>query len=273
MADMQCPITIALDFDVALRAERRERLMPKLDDIDRDRRKVLAAGALIMGATLWPASLRAQSNSGSKMPIGTIGAGHIGGTIGGLWVKNGHKVLFSSRHPEELKDFVANLGPLAQAGTVDQATAFGDAVLISVPYGALPQIGRDYAAALKGKIVLDTCNAVAARDGTVADEVEANGVGVTSQKYLPGTRLVRAFNTMSYRTFAREANRPDPKLAVPIAGDDPEAVQVAAGLVRDAGFDPVIVGKLVDAKLFQRGGPGYGQPVSAAELKQKLSLQ
>jgi 8-hydroxy-5-deazaflavin:NADPH oxidoreductase len=84
--------------------------------------------------------------------------------------------------------------------------------------------------------------------------------------------LVRAFNTLNYRTFASEANRPAPKLAVPIAGDDPEAVEVAAGLVRDAGFDPVVVGKLADAKRFQRGTPGYGQNVTAAELKQKLSL-
>jgi len=85
-------------------------------------------------------------------------------------------------------------------------------------------------------------------------------------------RIVRAFNTMSYMIFAREANRPDPKLAVPIAGDDPQAVQIAVSLVRDAGFDPVVVGKLADARRFQRGQPGYGQPVSAAELKQKLSL-
>jgi 8-hydroxy-5-deazaflavin:NADPH oxidoreductase len=238
-----------------------------------DRRKVLAAGGgLLLGAALGPAQLRAQTNALSKMQIGTIGAGHIGSTIGGLWVKAGHKVLFSSRHPEELKDLVASLGPLAQAGTVDQAIAFGDVVLLTVPYGALPQIGKDYAPALKGKIVLDTCNAVAARDGAIADEVEANGIGVTSQKYLPGTRLVRAFNTMSYKTFASEANRPGPRLAVPIAGDDADAVEVAAGLVRAAGFDPVVVGKLADAKLFQRGGPGYGQQVSAAELKQKLSL-
>jgi len=235
-----------------------------------NRRTVITAGsALLLGAALSP--LRAQTNAG-KLPIGTIGAGHIGSTIGGLWVKNGHKVLFSSRHPEELKDLVAGLGPLAQAGTVEQAIAFGDVMLLTVPYGALPQIGRDYAAQLKGKIVLDTCNAVAARDGAVADEVEANGIGLTSQKYLPGTRLVRAFNTMSYKIFASEANRPDPKLAVPIAGDDEDAVRVAAALVRDAGFDPVVVGKLADAKLFQRGAPGYGQQVSAAELKQKLSL-
>ena len=121
--------------------------------------------------------------------------------------------------------------------------------------------------------MLDAGNASATRDGAaIADEVERNGIGVTSQKYLPGTRLVRAFNTMSYKTFASEANRADPKLAIPIAGDDAEAVQVAAALVRDAGFDPVVVGKLADASRFQRGGPGYGQQVSAAELKQKLSL-
>ena len=238
-----------------------------------DRRAVLLGGALVLGANLWPAHAAAQTNSGAKMRIGIIGSGHIGGTIGGLWVKAGHPVLFSSRHPEELKDLVAGLGALAQAGTVEQAIAFGDVLFIAVPYGALPQIGQDYGAALKGKIVLDACNAVAARDGnTIAEEVERDGIGIVSQKYLPGTRLVRAFNTLSYKIFASEANRPDPKLAVPIAGDDPEAVQVAAGLVRDAGFDPVVVGKLADAKRFQRGTPGYGQAVTAAELRQKLSL-
>jgi 8-hydroxy-5-deazaflavin:NADPH oxidoreductase len=189
-------------------------------------------------------------------------------------VKAGHPVLFSSRHPDELKEMVSGLGELAQAGTVDQAIAFSDVLFIAVPYAALPQIGRDHGAALKGKIVLDACNAVGSRDGdTIADEVEHEGIGVVSQKYLPGARLVRAFNTLNYKIFASEANRPAPKLAIAIAGDDAEAVKVAAGLVRDAGFDPVMVGNLKDASRFQRGAPGYGQQVSAAELKQKLSLR
>jgi Predicted dinucleotide-binding enzymes len=240
---------------------------------DRGRRAVLeGAGALILTAMLRPAVALGQTASEPKMKIGTIGAGNIGGTIGGLWVKSGHPVFFSSRHPEELKDLVAGLGPLAQAGPVDQAIAFGDVVFIAVPYGAVPQIGRDYGKLLAGKIVLDANNAVASRDGAIADEVERNGIGVTSQKYLPGTRLVRAFNTLSYMIFASEANRPAPRLAVPIAGDDQEAVQVAATLVRDAGFDPVVIGKLADARRFQRGAPGYGRNVSAAELKRKLSL-
>jgi predicted dinucleotide-binding enzyme len=97
---------------------------------------------------------------GTKLRIGVIGSGHIGGTIGGLWVKADHPVLFSSRHPEELKDLVGRLGPLAQAGTVAQAIAFGDALFVAVPYGALPQPGQDYGAALNGKIALDACNAL-----------------------------------------------------------------------------------------------------------------
>jgi hypothetical protein len=239
--------------------------------VNPDRRALLGmGGVLILGAVFQPAGVRAQGTSPSR--IGIIGSGHIGGTIGGLWIKKGHQVAFSSRHPEELKPMVAELGSLARAGTVEEAIAFGDVLFIAVPYGALPQIGKDYSAAMKGKVMLDACNAVSARDGAVADEAEQNGIGVTSQKYFPGVRIVRAFNTMSYMIFAREANRPDPKLAIPIAGDDPQAVQIAVGLVRDAGFDPVIVGKLADARRFQRGQPGYGQAVSAAELKQKLSL-
>jgi 8-hydroxy-5-deazaflavin:NADPH oxidoreductase len=238
------------------------------------RRRALlgAAGVLILQGVLYAATASGQTASGPKMKIGVIGAGHIGGTIGGLWIKAGHPVFFSSRHPEELQGLVTSLGSLAQAGTVDQAIAFGDVVFIAVPYGALPQIGRDYGKSLAGRIVLDADNAVASRDGAIADEVERNGIGVTSQKYLPGARLVRAFNTLSYKIFESEANRPAPRLAVPIAGDDQEALQVAASLVHDAGFDPVEVGKLADASRFQRGAPGYGQNVSAAELRQKLSL-
>jgi predicted dinucleotide-binding enzyme len=236
-----------------------------------NRRALLGAGGFLAMATiLQPARLLAQGSSPTR--IGVIGSGNIGGTIGGLWVKKGHSVFFSSRHPEELKDMIAKLGSLAKAGTVEEAVAFGDVLFIAVPYGAVPQIGKDYSAKMKGKVMLDACNAVSTRDGAIADEVEQNGIGVTTQKYFPGVRIVRAFNTMSYMVFAREANRPDPKLAIPIAGDDPQAVQIAAALVRDAGFDPVTVGTLADARRFQRGQPGFGQQVSAAELKQKLSL-
>src|SRR5580700_6457674 len=222
------------------RSTHAEALMHKHDSIDRERRAMLGAGAALMLGALWPARAPAQTNSGGKMKIGVIGSGHIGGTVGGLWVKAGHPVMFSSRNPEELSDMVAKLGPLANAGTVAQAIAFGDALFVAVPYAALPQIGTDYRAALKGKIILDATNAVPTRDGdAITKEADGNGIGITSQKYLAGTRLVRAFNITGAGVFTKESNRPDPKMAIPIAGDDAEALRVADGLVRDAGFEPV----------------------------------
>ena len=238
------------------------------------RRAVLVAGgAVALAALLRPFGAFAQPDGGAKLRIGVIGSGKIGGTVGRLWIKAGHPVLFSSRHPEELAAMVKELGPLAKAGTVAEAIVFGDALLLAIPFGAYPAFGTENAAAIKGKIVLDAGNAGAARDGAdLTAEVEKNGIGVTAQKYLPGTRLVRAFNTLNYMILAREANRTPPRLAIPIAGDDADAVRAAAGLVHDAGFDPVVVGDLKAARLIQRGNPGYGQAGTAAEMKQKLGL-
>src|SRR5438105_8671287 len=116
--------------------------------------------AIICIATMGIAatSRGAQPANARPLKIGIIGAGKIGGTLAMLWVKAGHEVLVSSRHPEQLEGLVRSLGPKARAGTPREAALFGDVVLISVPYGALPQVGRDLRAELNGKIVLDTGN-------------------------------------------------------------------------------------------------------------------
>ena len=162
--------------------------------------------------------------------------------------------MFSSRHPEELAPLVQGLGALAKAGTVAEAIAFGDVVFIAVPYGAYPQIGKDYGSLLSGKVVLDAGNATARRDGDeITNEAKEEGIGIVSAKYLPGARIVRAFNTMGYKFFASEANRAGERMAIPLAGDDKEALATASTLVHDAGFDPVVVGPLARAKDFQQG--------------------
>src|SRR5271155_1665109 len=119
-----------------------------------------AALAAVAGAALLSGRAIAQA----KSRIGIIGAGNIGASVGGLWIKAGHPVMFASRNPDELKDLIAKLGPLAHAGTVADAIKFGDALFIAVPYAALPQIGADYKDALKGKVILDAGNAVPTRD-------------------------------------------------------------------------------------------------------------
>lgn len=178
-------------------------------------------------------------------------------------------MLFSSRHPEELKKLVDGLGPLARAGTVREALVFGDVILIAVPYAAYPQIGKDYSQELKGKIIIDAGNAVPARDGEIAKEARENGIGATSAKYLAGARIVRAFNTLNYRRLANASNRPEGRIGIPMAGDDKDALAIASALVRDAGFDPVIIGSLERAKDFAQGAPLYGQEISAQEMQQR----
>jgi predicted dinucleotide-binding enzyme len=227
--------------------------------------------AVVAALAIFSRSGFSQTAGGaSKMKIGIIGSGNIGGTMGALWVKAGHPVLFSSRHPEQLKPLADSLGPLARAGTVRDALAFGDAILIAVPYSAYPQVGKDFATELRGKVVLDAGNAVPGRDGEIVEEANANGIGITSAKYLPGARIVRAFNTLSYRILASNANRPGTRMAIPIAGDDQEALAIASNLVRSAGFDPVIIGSLESAKHFARRAPLYGQQITAEEMEQRL---
>jgi predicted dinucleotide-binding enzyme len=225
--------------------------------------------SLLVITLLFTASGRAAPDP-HPMKIGIIGTGHIGGALAKLWVAAGHEVLLSSRHPDELKPLARQLGPRARVGTPKEAASFGDVVLVSVPYKALPELGRDLKAELAGKIVLDTCNPYPGRDGDMASEARKKGTGVASPEFLPGTRLVRAFNAINAGSLAGEAHRKPPLVGIPLAGDDAEALRVAQRLVTDAGFDPVVVGGLARAREFDVGTPVYTRLLTAAELRKAL---
>ena len=229
---------------------------------------LVAGGALVLGS----AAPTAQTPTTKPMKIGIIGSGRQGGAIGTLWAKVGHQIVFSSRNPDSLQALVAAAGPTALAGTPAQAASFGDVVLIAVPYGALPQVGRDYAPLMKGKIVIDVGNPRVDRDGEVGKDGLARGTGVSSKEHLPGVRLVRALNALSFTQVTKEAYRAGEKLGIPIASDDKEAIAVTVQLVEDAGFDPVVVGGLDRAKEFDAGTPVYVKGLTAAQLKAALKL-
>jgi 8-hydroxy-5-deazaflavin:NADPH oxidoreductase len=234
--------------------------------LDRRTLLVVLAGLPLTGRA------RAQGAAQAPSKIGVIGSGRLGGTVGTLLAKAGHPVLFASRRPEELTKLVEG-APGSRAGTVAEAIAFGDALVLAVPYRAYPDLAREHGAALKGRIVLDAGNATAARDGAeILAEVQRDGIGAVSARLLPGARLVRAFNTLGSGVLLREAGRQDGRIAIPIAGDDAGALDAAAALVRDAGFDPVVVGPLSRAPDFAMGARGYGQAVTAAELRRILGL-
>jgi predicted dinucleotide-binding enzyme len=209
---------------------------------------------------------------GPPLKIGIIGAGHIGGTLARLWTQAGYEVMISSRHPDELRALARTLGAKASVGTPHEAAVFGDVVLISIPYHALPQIGRDLGHDLAGKIVLDTGNPYPKRDGAMAVEARKKGTGIASAEFLPGVRLVRAFNEISYVNLGKLPHRQPDLVGIPLAGDDPQALAVAQRLVRDAGFEPVVVGPLARARDFDVGTRVYTEVLTAAELRAQLGL-
>jgi 8-hydroxy-5-deazaflavin:NADPH oxidoreductase len=243
-----------LDLDV-------EGHMAGNETVDHGRRHLLQlAGGGLGWAVLGPGPARAwaQTTPASPLKIGSVGAGRMGGALGALFIKAGYPVMFSSRHPEHLKAMAARLGPLAQAGTVEQAIAFGDVVVMVVPYAALEEIGQTHGRALASKpLVLDICNPIARRDGEAIVQwvTEQGGAGLASATLLPGARIVRAFNALSYRKLADDAHRPGGPVGVPIAGDDQTAIALAEGIIRTIGFEPVLVGGLARGKYLLPGTP------------------
>jgi predicted dinucleotide-binding enzyme len=218
------------------------------------------------------AVLVAQVRTKQPLKIAFIGSGNQGGALGLQFARAGHDVMFSSRHPETLKGLVAKAGAKARAGLPAAAAKWGEVVVIAVPYGAMPQIGKDYAPLMRGKVVIDLGNPYVDRDGPMANAALRKGTGVASAEYLPGARLVRAFNAIGSGELERGAHRAGRKLGIPIAGDDRDAVATVTRLVQDAGFDPVVVGTLSDARQFDAGTSVYGQPLTAQQLRQALKL-
>jgi len=187
------------------------------------------------------------------------------------WAEAGHQTLFASRNPDQLMELVRRAAPRASAGYADAAAFFGDVILLAVPPVAIPQLGEDFGHLMQGKIVIDITNPRADRDGPRTEEWLEMGTGLAMAQYLPGVRLVKAFNTVSARMYETPI-RDGERIGVPLAGDDEEALAIVADLVRDMGLDPVIVGPLARASEFDRGSPIWETGASAREIREVLNL-
>lgn len=239
----------------------------KVSGIDADRRRLLklAAAAAAAGA------LPVQAATSTSTRIGVVGSGKVGSAIGRSWIKSGHEVMFSSRNLDHDKKLASELGAKARAGSPAEATAFGEAVLIAVPYGALPELGKTLGGAVKGKVVIDACNPFPARDGEIADRAREKGAGLTSAELLPGARIVRAFNAIGAARMGTAIDSPG-KVGMPIAGDDPQAIALASRLIRDVGYEPVLIGGLDMGKYLMPGTPLAGEhtPAEIRDIVAKL---
>jgi predicted dinucleotide-binding enzyme len=209
------------------------------------------------------------------MRIGVVGAGMIGSTVAKLWVDAGHEVRLASRHPDALQPLVERLGKRASVGTPADAAVFGEVVMLTVPLAAIPELARDLAPLLAGKVVLDTGNAYEGRDREAAREAARHpegSAGWAAAKF-PGARWVKAFNTVYFKVLEREAHREGDRVGIPLAGDDRQALDTAARLVSDAGFDPVIVGPLARGREFEPGTPPYNTGMSGRDLRNALAVR
>jgi predicted dinucleotide-binding enzyme len=167
--------------------------------------------------------------------------------------------MFSSLDLEYDRKLAARLGGKARAGTSKEAAAFCEVLLVAVPYSALPSVGRDLAGLINGKVVIDASNPIVARDGEVAAQAREKGAGIASAEMLPGARLVRAFNAIGYSRMAVAGQNKGERVGMPIAGDDAGAIAVASRLVREVGYEPVLVGPLAMGKYLMPGTPLAGE--------------
>jgi len=219
-------------------------------------RRELLAGAGVVGVAVAlhgvPLAALASSAAAGSLKIGIVGSGRVGGTLGGVWARAGHQVMFSSRNLEHDRALAARVGPNARAGTAREAAAFGDVVTVSVPYRALPDLGKELGELIRGKVVIDTCNPFVGRDGEIANWAREKGAGLASVELLPGARIVRAFNAVGYTRMGAAHEQPG-RIGMPIAGDDAQAIEIASRLVRDIGFEPVLIGGLAKGRHLMPG--------------------
>ena len=232
--------------------------MPRHHKLNPGRRDLLKAAGGAALVSVLPLTVKALAADGKKSKIGIIGSGHVGSALGEVWAKAGHPVMFSSRNLENDRKLAANVGANSRAGTPQEAAAFGEVILLAVPYSAFPELITSVGPTLKGKVVINASNPFPQRDGQIAEQARTQGAGLFDAQALPGALVVRAFNAIGSARMASAHSDPG-KIAVPIAGDDKRAVEVTSQLAREVGFEPVVVGGLAMGKYLMPGTPLAGE--------------
>jgi len=235
------------------------------------RRLTCVTTLLITTAFAGQSALAAPSSTPSTLHnIGIIGAGNMGETLGKLWADAGYHVMIASRHPDDLRATANEIGHGTQVGSVQQASQFGDVVVMAVPYGALPTLGQSLKQPLTGKTVIDVSNPYPGRDGATAAKALSIGSGKASAQYLAGAHVIRAFNSLAATSIAANAHH-NPLIAIPYAGDDQRALAQAKTLIQGAGFAPVATGNLATATRFQPGSSLFLQVLDEKTLRAQLA--
>jgi 8-hydroxy-5-deazaflavin:NADPH oxidoreductase len=200
-----------------------------------------------------------------SMKIGVIGAGRIGGNCARQAVKGSHQVMLSfARDPSKLEGLAAELGPTASVGDPAAAVAFGDVVILSVPWAAIPE-ALAQAGDLTGKVVIDTTN----QFGSGPMPAPRQTAAAFNARRMPGARYVKSFNTLTSRFQEEAAARTGNERVVQwVCGDDADAKAMVAGLIEDMGYVPVDLGGTATCAVMEaprRPGAVYGEEYRPAD--------
>jgi predicted dinucleotide-binding enzyme len=177
----------------------------------------------------------------SRMKIGILGSGNIGGTLGRKWVQASHDVVFGVRdtNSPKVKALLEAVDGKASADTVADAITFGDVVLVAIPWSAVGASVKANAEAIDGKIVIDASNNFG---GPMVNNVE------TILAQAPAAKVCRAFNSLGWENF-ENPQFGETRADLFYCGSDDEARRVVERLIRDVGLRPVWVGGLDQVQL------------------------
>jgi predicted dinucleotide-binding enzyme len=193
----------------------------------------------------------------NRMRIGIIGAGKVGGSLGKLWVRAGHEVFFSSRHPNRLKALVEEAGSGAYSGTVADAACFGEIILFSPNFWGLDDALKA-AGPLRGKTVIDVTNPLEwnPNDRMVRSLPWSTTAGEELAKKLPDAQVVKAFSTIPASFIPHAFFRPAQlqRLVVFYCGDHRLSKLAVDRLIADSGFVGVDAGSLRLARELEAPG-------------------
>jgi len=195
----------------------------------------------------------------TPITIGFIGLGHVGKALATKSVQAGNRVLLSNRSgPDSLTGYVAELGPLAAAGTMAEA-AQAEVVFLAIPWAAIGQALQGLPN-WQGRIVVDATNPILA-NGTFVDLGEQTSSEFVAAQ-LPGARVVKAFNSLFAAWMADEPRQPSGKRVVFVSGDDADAKHTVKELIAAMRFAPIDLGGLVEGGRLQQAG----KPLAALNL-------
>src|SRR6516162_5241282 len=204
--------------------------------------------------------------------IGIIGSGHVGSNLAKAAIGHGYDVVLSnSQGPDSLAGLVSELGPRASAATPAEACTAGDFAIVAIPIGTIDQVPVE---PLAGKVVIATINYFPQRLGHIPeiDDGTTTAPGLL-QAHLPTSKVVRAFSMIDAADMSGDG-RPegDPKRrALALAGDDPAAKELVAGLYNEFGFDALDIGGLDQSWRIDAGQPAFVTRQNVAELKANVA--